>query len=131
MKGDPDLLLHILCKALLSAARADQPDLTLRQLAVLLVVYQTAEPRTVSWLAAHLELTGSTVTRILNRLENLKLAHREVNWRDRRSMVVRRSALGMAMMERLGAEIAEASDKFTPTSFGEDGYATLTKECPA
>ena len=111
MSDETDQLPHILCEALLSRARFNEPDLTLRQFAVLLLVYHTAEPQTVSGLARYLELTGSTVTRVLNRLEDLKLACREINRLDSRSMVVERTTGGTVMMQRLKGAMTEASDR--------------------
>lgn len=102
-------LLHILQDMALSEIRLDQPDLNMRQLAILLVVYQTPEMQTVRGLAAHLSVNKPAVTRALDRLEEFDLAHRKVDPRDRRSVVVERTATGDAMVQRLKDALAEAA----------------------
>ena len=59
---------------LVRGVAADQPDLTMRQLAVLLTVYITAPPHTVRGLAANLNISKPAVTRALDRLSDLGLA---------------------------------------------------------
>lgn len=49
MSAGPDALLHIFRKTTLSELRLDQPDLSLRQLAVLLTVYQTNCRLSAAW----------------------------------------------------------------------------------
>jgi DNA-binding MarR family transcriptional regulator len=68
--------------------RSDQPDLILRQLAVLLEVYQTDEPQTVRGLAAVLNITKPVINRTFDHLGELDLACRQVDLRDRRSVLV-------------------------------------------
>ena len=118
MIADPDRLPHILRKTFLSEVRSDQPDLTLRQLAVLLVVYQTDEPQTVRGLAAHLNISKPAITRALDRLEELELAMRTTDRRDRRSVLVQRIAGGTALVQRLGAGMAAAAGEFMPAPSG-------------
>ncbi|WP_328702804.1 MarR family transcriptional regulator [Belnapia mucosa] len=83
--------------------------MNLRQLAVLLVVYQTNEPQTVRGLAKHLKVNKPAITRALDRLEEFELAVRHIDPKDRRSVVVRRTPLGTAMVERLKMAMAEAT----------------------
>jgi DNA-binding MarR family transcriptional regulator len=116
--ADPDRLPHILRKTFLSEVRSDQPDLTLRQLAVLLVVYQTDEPQTVRGLAAHLNISKPAITRALDRLEELELAMRTTDRRDRRSVLVQRIAGGTALVQRLRAGMAAAAGEFTAAPSG-------------
>ena len=107
---DPDRLLHILRKTLISEFRSKQPDLTLRQLAVALQVYLTDEPQTVRGLAAHLKVSKSCISRALIHFQEAGLAYREVELRDTRSIIVRRTERGAAMVDRLGMAMAEAAD---------------------
>ncbi|MBL6081926.1 MarR family transcriptional regulator [Belnapia sp. T18] len=109
MSDDPDHLLQVLREACLSEVRSDHPNLTLRQLAVLLVVYQTNELQTVRGLAKHLNISKPVITRALDRLEELDLAHREIDPKDRRSVLVQRTPNGTAMVERLRATMAAAT----------------------
>ncbi|MBL6081120.1 MarR family transcriptional regulator [Belnapia sp. T18] len=111
MSNDPDRLLQILRETCLSEVRSDQPDLTLRQIGIALMVYQTDELQTIRGLAKHLNISKSVVTRALDRLEELELAYRTIDGRDRRSVLVQRTTGGAAMVKRLGATMSAAADK--------------------
>ena len=125
---DPDRLLHILRETLLSEFRSQQPDLTLRQLAVALQVYLADETQTVRGLAAHLNVNKASISRGLDRLEEFDLAYRELNSRDRRSIIVGWTVRGAAMVERLGAAMSEAANKLDEASLkarDEGAHAAL------
>jgi DNA-binding MarR family transcriptional regulator len=111
MSDDPDHLLQVLRATCLSEVRSDQPDLTLRQLSIALVVYQAGVLQTIRGLAKHLNISKSVVTRALDRLEELELAYRTIDDRDRRSVLMQRSAGGAAMVERLEATMSDVADK--------------------
>lgn len=85
-------------------ADADMPDLSARQLAVLLTVYTTEGPHTVRGLAAALNVSKPAITRALNRLETLRIARRQVEPLDRRSIVVLRTREGFDLLARLKGE---------------------------
>ena len=102
-------MLHTIRDTLLSEVRLDQPDLNLRQLAVLLVAYQTDELLTVRGLAKHLQIGKPAVTRALDRLEKLDLILRAIDVRDRRSIILRRTEVGVVMMARITAAAADAA----------------------
>ncbi|MBL6459528.1 MarR family transcriptional regulator [Belnapia sp. T6] len=74
---------------MLSEVRLDQPDLSLRQLAVLLVVYQVDELQTVRGLAAQLNVARSIISRALDRLGDFELVARQIDPGDSRSIIVR------------------------------------------
>ncbi|SDE42426.1 MarR family transcriptional regulator [Belnapia rosea] len=120
MSDDPDRQLQILCKTFLSEIRSDQPDLNLRQLAVLLVVYQTDELQTVRGLAKHLNISKPAVTRALDRLGEFGLVRREIDPKDRRSVLVQRTAGGAVMVRRLEAAMAQAVIILEPRATGQD-----------
>ncbi len=104
----PDRLLHILRNTMLSEVRADQPDLNLRQLAMLLTVYLTDQPQTVRGLAACLRISKPAVTRGMDRLIEFDLLRREEEPGDRRSVIAVRTAAGAEMVERLKAALETA-----------------------
>jgi DNA-binding MarR family transcriptional regulator len=83
-------------------------DLTFRQLSIVLVVYTTAEPQTVSGLAQALSVSKPVVTRAFDRLEALKLTRRRHNPRDGRSIIAQLTPEGATMMNRLKASLAAA-----------------------
>lgn len=105
--GDTDRLLHILRTTLRAEVRSDQPDLRLRQLAILLVVYRAKDLQSASALVDHLRIPKSAVTRAIDHLEDLDLAYRVINDQDRRRVLVHRTTLGAAMVERLGTAMAK------------------------
>ena len=108
---DPDRLLHSLLGTLVSEFCPLQPDLTLRQLAMFLVVYLTNERQTVRGLAAYLNINKSSVCRALDRFEEIDFVHREIDLRDTRSITVGRTARGSAMVDRLRAAMAVVAEK--------------------
>jgi DNA-binding MarR family transcriptional regulator len=109
MTDDPDRLLHIFRKTVSSEIRLDQPDLTLRQLAVALTVYGTDEPQTVRGLAKLLNIGKPPVTRALDVLGDLDMTHRESDSRDRQSVHIARTDADAAMMKRLPEAMAAAA----------------------
>ncbi|GGE21146.1 MarR family transcriptional regulator [Polymorphobacter glacialis] len=74
--------------ALLRYVQSGQPDLTNRQMALLLVAGQEPGPHTVRGLAARLAVSKPVVTRALNSLTGLGLVERRRDERDRRSVFV-------------------------------------------
>jgi DNA-binding MarR family transcriptional regulator len=92
-------------------SRPKQPDLSARQMAVLLTVYRTEGPHTVRGLAATLNVSKPAITRALDRLGALDLAHRKIDPMDRRSVLVNRTRAGAALLRQMeadwrGAELA-------------------------
>lgn len=105
----PYALLHELCIAAVGELGIGN-DLTLRQMAVVLIVYLTDDPQTVGDLARHLKLSGSRVSAALNRLSKLGLVRRQVDPADRRSVFVVRTEAGRAMVGRFKTSLAAAAD---------------------
>jgi DNA-binding MarR family transcriptional regulator len=102
-------LLHGLRAAVVGEVRTGD-DLTLRQMAVMLIVYLTDDPQTVRGLAQHLKVTRSVVSRALNLLAELSLVRRRVDPADRRNVLVVRTETGQAMVARLKASLAAGAD---------------------
>jgi DNA-binding MarR family transcriptional regulator len=82
------------------------PDLSLRQLAVLLTVYLESPPHTVRGLAAKLKVTKPVITRALDTLGRFELLTRRRDPADRRNVIVQRMVKGALYVERLGDLIA-------------------------
>lgn len=85
--------------ALVAYVRSGQPDLTNRQMALLLLVYRTEGPHTVRGLAATLGVSKPVVTRALNTLGRLGYLRRERDERDRRNIFVTRTGVGAEFLE--------------------------------
>ena len=80
----------------------DQPDLSCRQMAVLLTVYLEPPPHTVRGLAAKLGVTKPVITRALDTMGRLGLLDRRRDEADRRDVLVHRTLAGALAVERLG-----------------------------
>ena len=100
---NPDQQIGILRETIVALVRSDGPDLSARQLAVLLTVYLGDGPHTVRGLAADLQVSKPAITRALDRLGELDLARRKVDPADRRSVLVQRTAKGAAFLDHLRA----------------------------
>jgi DNA-binding MarR family transcriptional regulator len=80
----------------------DQPDLSNRQMAVLLTVYLEPPPHTVRGLAARLGVTKPVITRALDTMGRLGLLTRRRDEADRRNVLVQRTLGGALAVEELG-----------------------------
>ncbi len=122
-------LPQILRDTVVSLVRREGPDLTARQLAVMLICYLEEGPHTVRGLAARLEVAKPAITRALDRLEQFDLAHRRQDPRDRRSIVVARTPEGQVFMENLrgmleeAAKLAAAAPRAQPVRASDDRMA--------
>jgi DNA-binding MarR family transcriptional regulator len=87
---------------LLSQVRDDMPDLTIRQMAILLQIYLVPPPHTVRGLAALLDVTKPVITRALDRMGELALVDRERDPRDRRNVIIKRTVKGALFLEKFG-----------------------------
>ena len=95
------ITLATLHQVIVGAVRSDAPDLSQRQLAVLLDAARQPEPRTVRGLAAALNVSKPAITRALDRLEELALARRLPDPKDRRSLLVGVTRAGREYLARL------------------------------
>jgi DNA-binding MarR family transcriptional regulator len=95
-------------RAMLAGVRGNAPDLSARQMTLLLTVYLTAPPHTVRGLAVELGVSKPAVTRALDRLSELGLIRRKVDDRDRRSVLVQRTVRGSVYLRDWGETIATA-----------------------
>ncbi|GIL01225.1 MAG: MarR family transcriptional regulator [Alphaproteobacteria bacterium] len=77
----------------------DKPDLTLRQMTILLTVYLEPPPHTVRGLAARLDVTKPVITRALDTMGRLQLLKRRRDETDRRNVIVQRTVEGSLFLE--------------------------------
>lgn len=109
LHNNPDALLNVLRDTIVALVRRDGPDLSARQLGVLLTVYLGDGPHTVRGLAAELKVSKPAITRALDRLGELDLARRKVDPMDRRSVLVQRTLKGAAFLRDLRSTMGEAA----------------------
>jgi DNA-binding MarR family transcriptional regulator len=98
----PSQALRLLHELSLAQVRDDAPDLSPRQLAILLGVYLEAPPHTVRGLAARLGVTKPVITRALDTMGELGLISRRRDDADRRNVIIQRTVEGALYVERLG-----------------------------
>ena len=108
MRHDPELI-EILRDTIVGTVRRDGPDLSARQLAVLLVCRLDDPPHTVRGLAVTLNVFKPAITRAADRLEALGLAERRSDPRDRRSVLIVPTASGRALVKEMGEMMRAAS----------------------
>jgi DNA-binding MarR family transcriptional regulator len=80
----------------------EEPDLSARQIAVLLIIYLEPPPHTVRGLAARLKVTKPVITRALDSMGKLDLVSRRRDAADRRNVVIQRTVKGALYVEMLG-----------------------------
>ncbi|MEL7229324.1 MAG: MarR family winged helix-turn-helix transcriptional regulator [Pseudomonadota bacterium] len=90
----------------LAQVHGEDPDLTTRQMALLLTVYLDPPPHTVRGLAAQLGVTKPVITRALDTMGIMGLVSRRRDERDRRNVLVQRTVKGSEYLERLGALVS-------------------------
>jgi DNA-binding MarR family transcriptional regulator len=84
---------------LINYVRSGQPDLTNRQMALMLLVYLTPGPHTVRGLAHILGVSKPVITRALNTLGSLGYLRRVRDETDRRNVFVARTSAGQEFLE--------------------------------
>jgi len=98
-------------KVTLEQVRRDEPDLTLRQLSILLHVYMVPPPHTVRGLAATLGVTKPVITRALDTMGTMSLIDRVRDERDRRNVVIKRTLTGALYLEKFGDLVIDEGRK--------------------
>lgn len=86
--------LHLWQAVTMAMVRADGPDFSARQMAILTAVYLDDYPHTVRSLAKSLGVTKAVITRALDTLGRYRMIKRCADPRDKRSITVGRTALG-------------------------------------
>jgi len=108
----PDQLVGLLRGTIAALVRRDEPDLSARQLAVMLTCYLEDEAQTVRGLAAELHVSKPAITRALDRLTEFELVRRKVDPLDRRSVLVQRTSKGNAFMRDLSKTVHDLAASF-------------------
>jgi len=98
-------------RAMLAQVHGNDPDLTTRQMAILLTIYLEPPPHTVRDLAAHLSVTKPVITRALDTMGILGLVARRRDERDRRNVLIQRTVRGAEYLQRLGDLIARQASE--------------------
>jgi len=94
-----DRALRSWMQTLIRYVRSGQPDLTNRQMALMLLVYLTPGPHTVRGLANVLGVSKPVITRALNTLGSLGYLRRVRDEADRRNVFVAKTTTGQDFLD--------------------------------
>jgi DNA-binding MarR family transcriptional regulator len=97
----PTQALRLWREVHLDLVRDTQPDLSVRQIAILLTIYLELPPHTVRGLAARLGVTKPVITRALDSMGKLGLVSRKRDEFDKRNVVIQRTVAGALAVEHL------------------------------
>jgi DNA-binding MarR family transcriptional regulator len=98
----PAQALHLWRDVHLDLVRDDQPDLSSRQIAILLTVYLDLPPHTIRGLASRLGVTKPVITRALDSMGKHGLVDRRRDEADKRNVIIQRTVKGALAVEALG-----------------------------
>ncbi len=103
-------------ETLISYVRSARPDLTNRQMALLLLVYLEPGPHTVRGLAARLSVSKPVITRALNTLGAYGYIRRQKDESDLRNIFVERTEAGQDFLQEFEGLIAHEDHDDTPAT---------------
>ncbi|MDI1294552.1 MAG: MarR family transcriptional regulator [bacterium] len=86
-------------RTLVDYVRSGKPDLTNRQMALMMTVYIASGPHTVRGLAEALHVSKPVITRALNKLSALGYLRRERDVADRRNIFITRTPKGAEFLD--------------------------------
>jgi DNA-binding MarR family transcriptional regulator len=94
----------------LAQVKDDEPDLSIRQISILLTIYLEAPPHTVRELAAKLNVSKPVITRALDSMGKVGLVTRRRDDADKRNVLIQRTVKGALYLERLSDLITAKSE---------------------
>lgn len=107
----PEQALSRWMQTLIAYVRSGQPDLTNRQMALMMIVYLTEGPHTVRGLAERLGVSKPVITRALNTLGALGYLRRVRDDADRRNVFVAKTPTGQDFLERFGRNLEGTAER--------------------
>jgi DNA-binding MarR family transcriptional regulator len=110
----PSQALRLWHDVSLAMVRDDEPDLSARQITLLIAIYLEPQPHTVRALAAKLGVTKPVVTRALDTMGRHGLVARKRDPGDRRNVLVQRTVGGALYLERLADVVVARAAALPP-----------------
>lgn len=107
-------MLKVWREAHLQSVRSKDPDLTTRQMSILLSVYMTDPPHTVRGMALELNVTKPVITRALDTMGRMGLIKRRRDESDKRSVLLQRTVKGAVFLSELSDRIVNADKAIAP-----------------
>jgi DNA-binding MarR family transcriptional regulator len=98
-------------RVIVSSVQIDAPDLSARQMALLLSVYLNPPPHTVRGLSQFLKVSKPAITRAINRLSEFGMVRRKIDDNDRRSVLIQRTVKGSVFLREFGELIVNAGNQ--------------------
>ncbi len=108
-------------RTLINYVRSGEPDLTNRQMALLMLIYLTPGPHTVRGIASALGVSKPVVTRALNTLGSLGYLRRERDQDDRRNIFVVRTKDGTNFLENFRRYLRASDGPSSKSAIGGNG----------
>lgn len=105
-------ILNFWHHALVQSIRDQAPDLTSRQMAILLSVYMTTPPHTVRGLARELNVAKPVVTRAIDALSKLGYLKRAKDEADKRNIFIQRTVVGAVYLRDFADMVDEAAESY-------------------
>ena len=99
--------LRLWLQTLTDTVRSQGPDLTSRQLALLLRIYLKPQPHTVRGLAQALNVSKPVITRAIDTLSTLGFVKRMRDDKDKRNVLIQRTVKGAVFL----TDFAETMEK--------------------
>ena len=93
--------LHLWHRVSLHMVHDENPDLSMRQMAILLTIYLETPPHTVRGLAAKLNVSKPVITRALDTMGRYELVTRRRDENDKRNVLIQRTVEGSLFVERM------------------------------
>jgi len=113
---------------LINYVRSGEPDLTNRQMALLMLIYLTPGPHTVRGIASTLGVSKPVVTRALNTLGSLGYLRRERDQDDRRNIFVVRTKDGTQFLENFRRYLRASDGSSTRSAIGGGNGSRSSRE---
>jgi DNA-binding MarR family transcriptional regulator len=118
-------------RTLINYVRSGEPDLTNRQMALLLLIYLTPGPHTVRGIASTLGVSKPVVTRALNTLGGLGYLRRERDQDDRRNIFVVRTKDGTQFLENFKRYLRAGDNAPARPAIGGGSNSSRSEREPA
>ncbi|MEO6580266.1 MAG: MarR family winged helix-turn-helix transcriptional regulator [Sphingomicrobium sp.] len=115
-------------RTLINYVRSGEPDLTNRQMALLMLIYLTPGPHTVRGIASALGVSKPVVTRALNTLGSLGYLRRERDQDDRRNIFVVRTKDGTQFLENFKRYLRASEGSSTRSAIGSAAPSRQSRE---
>lgn len=111
----------------LDLVRDNRPDLSLRQIVILLTVYLEPPPHTVRGLAKKLGISKPAITRALDTMGRLDLLKRKRDESDKRNVLIQRTVTGSVYLTDLADSVITRAREIGPRETAKPSQASTNE----